>query len=152
MKVPCKNIFDNNIVYAGKQNVWVNSFVKPTAAYPAPPAKLNWNLYYPAAGYVKGTSIVWGGVSSYKSYSAYQSTSGEDADSPNANPLFVDLGATPPNLDITASSPTVNAGSTSLPCSVGYCNGEFPIPSMEALTSLAILGRIVQPSTLAPTN
>ncbi|MGB2603372.1 MAG: right-handed parallel beta-helix repeat-containing protein [Candidatus Sulfotelmatobacter sp.] len=120
------NIFENNIVYAGTQNVWVNSFVKPTAAYPAPPATLNWNLYYSAAGYVKGTSIVWGGVSSYKSYSAYQSTSGEDADSPNANPLFVDLGATPPNLDITASSPAVNAGSTSLPCSVGYCNGESP--------------------------
>jgi len=120
------NIFENNIVYAGTQNVWINSFVKPTTSYPSPPAMLNWNLYYSAAGYVKGTSIVWGGVSSYKTYAAYQSTSGEDADSPNTNPLFVNLAATPPNLDITANSPVVNAGSTSLPCSVGYCNSESP--------------------------
>jgi hypothetical protein len=34
------NIFENNIVYAGKQNVWINSFVKPTTSYPAPPAIL----------------------------------------------------------------------------------------------------------------
>jgi hypothetical protein len=120
------NIFENNIVYAGTQNVWINSFVKPTAAYPAPAATLNWNLYYSAAGYVKGTSIVWGGVSNYKSFSAYQSTTGEDADSLNANPLFVNAGATPPDLDITASSPAVNAGSTSLSCSVGWCNSSSP--------------------------
>jgi hypothetical protein len=120
------NIFENNIVYAGTQNVWINSFVKPTTAYPAPPATLNWNLYYSAAGYVKGTSIVWGGVSNYKSFSAYQSTTGEDADSLNANPLFVNPDATPPDFDITASSPAVNAGSTSLTCSVGWCNSSSP--------------------------
>jgi hypothetical protein len=117
------NIFENNIVYAGTQNVWINSFVKPTTTYPAPPATLNWNLYYSAAGYVKGTSIVWAGVSSYKTFAAYQSASGEDAHSLDANPLFVNVGATPPNFDIAASSPAVNAGSTSLPCSIGWCNG-----------------------------
>ena len=116
------NIFENNIVNAGKQNVWINSFVKPTSQYPAPPATLNWNLYYSAAGYVKGTSIVWAGVSSYKTFAAYQSASGEDAHSLNANPLFVNVGATPPDFDIAATSPAVNAGSTSLPCSVGWCN------------------------------
>jgi hypothetical protein len=116
------NIFENNIVYAGTQNVWINSFVKPTTTYPAPPATLNWNLYYSAAGYVKGTSIVWAGVSSYKTFAAYQSASGEDAHSLNANPLFVNVGATPPDFDIAAGSPAVNAGSTSLPCSVGWCN------------------------------
>jgi hypothetical protein len=46
------NIFENNIVYAGTQNVWIYSFVKGTTAYPAPPATLNWNLYYSTAGYV----------------------------------------------------------------------------------------------------
>ena len=116
------NIFENNIVYAGTQNVWINSFVQPTKSYPAPPATPNWNLYYSAAGYVKETSIYWAGASSYKSYSAYQSTTGEDADSPNANPLFVNLGAKPPDFDITARSPAVNAGSTNLPCSVGWCD------------------------------
>jgi Protein of unknown function (DUF1565) len=116
------NFFENNIVYAGTQNVWINSFVKPTKTYPGPPATLNWNLYYSAAGYVKGKSIDWAGTNNYKSYSAYQSTTGEDADSPNANPLFVDLGGTPPDFDISANSPAVNAGGTSLSCSIGWCD------------------------------
>lgn len=117
------NIFENNIVYAGTQNVWIYSYVKPTTQYPAPPATLNWNLYYSTAGYVKGTSIDWAGVSSYKTYSAYQTTTGEDADSPNANPLFDNLSSSPPNLDIESNSPAIDAGSTSLTCSVGWCNG-----------------------------
>jgi len=120
------NIFENNIVYAGTQNVWIYSFVKPTTTYPAPPATLNWNLYYSAAGYVKGTSITWAGVSSYKNYAAYQTTTGEDANSPNANPLFVNVGATPPDFDLSATSPAVNAGSIGLPCSVGWCNSNSP--------------------------
>jgi len=36
------------------------------------------------------------------------------------------VAATPPDLDITANSPAVNAGSTSLSCSVGWCNSESP--------------------------
>jgi len=116
------NFFENNIVYAGTQNLWIYSFVKPTTTYPAPPATLNWNLYYSAAGYVKGTSITWGGVSSYKTYAAYQTTAGEDANSPNTNPLLVNVGSTPPDLDISSNSPAINAGSTTLSCSVGWCD------------------------------
>ena len=111
------NIFENNIVYAGSQNVWIYSYVSGSTA------TANWNLYYSAAGYVQGTSIDWGGKSNYKNYAAYQSGSGEDADSPNANPLYIDLSSTPPNLDVASNSPAVNAGGTSLTCSVGYCNG-----------------------------
>jgi len=109
------NIFENNIVYAGTQNVWIYSYVSGSTA------TANWNLYYSTKGYVKGTSIDWGSKSNYTTYAAYQSGSGEDADSPNANPLFVNLGSTPPNLDVTTGSPAINAGSTSLTCSVGYC-------------------------------
>jgi hypothetical protein len=116
------NFFENNIVYAGTFNTWIYSFVPATATYPAPPATLNWNLYFSAAGYVQGTSIDWAAVSSFADYAAYQRSSGEDADSPNANPLFVTLGATPPDFDITAVSPAVDAGSTSLSCSVGWCD------------------------------
>jgi len=112
------NIFENNIVYAGTQNVWIYSFVKPTSSYPAPPATLNWNLYYSTAGYVSGTSIDWAGTHSYKTYAAYQTASGEDKNSPNANPLFDSVGS---NFDLQAGSPAINAGSTSLTCSVGYC-------------------------------
>jgi hypothetical protein len=111
------NIFENNIVYAGSQNVWIYSYVSGSTA------TANWNLYYSAKGYVQGTSIDWGGKSNYKTYAAYQSGSGEDADSPNANPLFDNLGSTPPNLDVASGSPAINAGNTSLTCSVGYCNG-----------------------------
>ena len=117
-----ENFFENNIVYAGTFNTWIYSFVRPTAPYPAPPATLNWNLYYSAAGYVQGTSMDWAGVSSYKKYAGYQVATGEDADSPNANPLFVNLGATPADFDIAATSPAVDAGSTSLSCSVGWCD------------------------------
>jgi hypothetical protein len=117
------NIFENNIVYAGSQNVWIYSYVKSTSGYPAPPATLNWNLYYSATGYVKGTSITWAGVSNYKNYAAYQTTTGEDANSPNANPLFDNASSTPPNLDIESNSPAIDSGSTSLTCSVGWCNG-----------------------------
>ncbi|HEV3306594.1 MAG TPA: DUF1565 domain-containing protein [Candidatus Sulfotelmatobacter sp.] len=109
------NIFENNIVYAGTQNVWIYSYVSGSTA------TANWNLYYSTAGYVQGTSIDWGGKSTYKTYTAYQSGSGEDTNSPNANPLFIDVNSTPPNLDVASNSPAVNAGSTSLTCSVGYC-------------------------------
>ncbi|MGD1021205.1 MAG: right-handed parallel beta-helix repeat-containing protein [Candidatus Sulfotelmatobacter sp.] len=111
------NFFENNIVYAGSQNVWIYSYVSGSTA------TANWNLYYSAAGYVQGTSIDWGGKSNYKTYAAYQSGSGEDANSPNTNPLYIDLSSTPPNLDLASNSPAVNAGGTSLTCSEGYCNG-----------------------------
>jgi hypothetical protein len=121
------NIFENNIVYAGTQNVWIYSFVKATSTYPAPPATLNWNLYYSTAGYVSDTSIDWAGKYNYKTYAAYQSGSGEDADSPVANPLFDNVSSTPPDLDVADNSPAVNAGSTSLTCSVGYCGSSTSI-------------------------
>ncbi len=111
------NIFENNIVYAGTQNVWIYSYVSgstPTA---------NWNIYYSTKGYVQGTSIDWGAKYNYKTYAAYQSGTGEDADSPNANPLYDNLTSTPPDLDVASGSPAINAGSTSLTCSVGYCGG-----------------------------
>ena len=111
------NIFENNIVYAGSQNVWIYSYVSGSTA------TANWNVYYSTAGYVQGTSIDWGAKSNYKTYAAYQSGSGQDKNSPNANPLFINLSSNPPNLDLKSGSPAINAGSTSLTCSVGYCNG-----------------------------
>jgi hypothetical protein len=40
------NYFENNIVYAGAYNVWLYSFVAASTTYPAPPATLNWNVWY----------------------------------------------------------------------------------------------------------
>ena len=126
--------FENNAIYAGWPNIWINNYAPFTQVYPQsltyppPPATLNWNLYNSAAGYVQGTSISWGGESPYTSFADWQNTSGEDANSLNADPLFVGLGDTPLNLDTLPSSPTVGAGSTSLSCSVGWCdpNGGSP--------------------------
>jgi len=122
------NIYENNVVYAGAYNTWIFSYVPFSLTYPAPPATLNWNLYNSAAGYVEGTSIWWGNVSSYTSFLNWQTSSGEDGNSLNADPLFVNLGDTPPNFDTIPASPTVGAGSSSLPCSVGWCdpNGSSP--------------------------
>ncbi|MGA9904140.1 MAG: Ig-like domain repeat protein [Terriglobales bacterium] len=122
------NIYENNIVYAGAYNTWIFSYAPFSPTYPAPPATLNWNLYNSAAGYVQGTSIWWGNVSNYASFSNWQTSSGEDANSVNTDPLFVYLQDTPPNFDTIPSSPTVGAGSTSLSCNVGWCdpNGSSP--------------------------
>jgi hypothetical protein len=116
------DIYENNVVYAGAYNTWIFSYVPFSEMYPAPPATLNWNLYNSAAGYVEGTSIWWGNVNSYTSFSNWRTSSGEDANSLNTDPLFVNLGGTPPNFDTLPSSPAVGDGSTGLPCSVGWCD------------------------------
>ncbi|MGB6631179.1 MAG: Ig-like domain-containing protein, partial [Terriglobales bacterium] len=122
------NIYENNVVYAGAFNAWIFSYAPFSQTYPAPPATLNWNLYNSGAGYVEGTSIWWGNVSSFKSFADWQDRSTEDANSLNTDPLFVNLGDTPPNFDTIPSSPAIGAGSTSLSCSIGWCdpNGSSP--------------------------
>jgi hypothetical protein len=122
------DIFENNILYAGSPDIWINSYNPCSSSYPCPPATLNWNLYYSTAGYQAGTSILWGDVSSYSSFANWQSTSGEDSNSLNIDPRFVDLGATPPDFDLATSSPAVGAGGASLTCSAGWCgNSAGPI-------------------------
>ncbi len=111
------NTFENNIVYAGTQNVWIYSYVSGSIA------TANWNDYYSSAGYVQGTSIDWGKKSNYATYAAYQTGAGEDKNSPNTNPLYINVTSNPPNLDLQSGSPAINTGSTSLTCSVGYCGG-----------------------------
>jgi len=118
------NYFENNLVYAGTFNTWIYSFVKSSTSYPAPPATLDWNLYYSAAGYVQGTSILWDDVSNYTNFANYQSATGEDESSRNSNPDFESLTSKPLNFDITAASPAVNNGGTSLSCSIGWCDPE----------------------------
>jgi Big-like domain-containing protein/uncharacterized protein DUF1565 len=123
------NIYENNVLYAGSPNVWINSFVPCNSSDPCPPATLNWNLYNSVAGYLEGTSISWADVSSYKSFANWQSTSGEDANSLNTGPLFVNREDTPPNLDTIPSSPTEDAGSTRLLCGVGWCDPSGSSPN-----------------------
>ncbi len=120
--------FENNLIYSGSPNIWINSFVPCSATYPCPPATLDWNLYYSLAGYEEGTSISWGGQSNFASFPGYQTASGEDANSLNANPQLIGIGDMPPNLYTQMNSPALAAGSTSLSCAVGWCdpNGSSP--------------------------
>ncbi len=135
--------FENNVIYESaaspystSPNMWINSYVSSTQTYPpgltytGAPATLNWNLYDSAAGYVEGTSILWADVGTFTSFADYQANSigGEDANSLNTDPLFVNFADTPPNVGTTPSSPAIGAGSTSLSCSIGWCdpNGSSP--------------------------
>jgi len=120
--------FENNIVHAGAFNTWIFSYVPFSSAYPAPPATLDWNLYHSVAGYVGGTSILWGNVARYTSFSNWQRLSGEDAHSLDTAPLFVDLGGSPPNFDTIPASPAVGAGGTSLSCSEYWCDPDGSSP------------------------
>jgi hypothetical protein len=123
------NIYENNVLYAGPPNIWINSFVSCSASYPCPPATLDWNLYHSDAGYLEGTSISWADVSSYENFAKWQSMSGEDANSLDTNPLFVHREGTPPNFSTIPSSPAVGAGSTGIPCSVGWCDPDGSSPN-----------------------
>jgi len=116
------DFFENNVVYAGAFNTWIFNYVPFSQEYPGPPATLNWNLYTSAAGYAEGTSIWWGDATDFTNFSDWQTGSGEDANSVNTDPLFVDLEDTPPNFDTIPSSPAVGAGSPSLSCTIGWCD------------------------------
>jgi hypothetical protein len=113
------NIFENNIVYAGKQNVWIYGARKGSTP------TLNWNLYYSAPGYKQGTSITYNHKSNFSNFVAYQNGTSQDQNSFVANPDYISL--TTPNLDLASGSPAINAGSTNLTCSVGYCGGSSSI-------------------------
>ena len=122
------NYFENNVVYSGSPNIWINSFVAASASYPAPPAALNWNVFDSVAGYAKGTSISWDSVSTFTSFANYRTLTGEDENSVNADPQFVNLSATPPDLDIQSTSPAFQTGGTNLSCSVGWCDPKGSSP------------------------
>jgi hypothetical protein len=97
------NIFENNIIYAGAQGLFINDF---TASEPNP-ARPDYNLYFSSAGASEGTWI-WQG-STYTGYSSYRSKTGNDSNSRKfLDPQFVS--ASHLNFDIKSSSPAENAG------------------------------------------
>jgi len=137
------NYFENNLIhesasspYSVSPNMWIHSYVPSYQAYPdslkypGPPATLNYNLYGSAAGYQEGTSILWADVSSFGSFSKYKADNlgGEDADSVDAQPEFVNQGASPPDLYTSRDSRTIDGGRAHLSCSDGWCdpNGDSP--------------------------
>jgi hypothetical protein len=98
------NVFENNILYAGPQNLFLNDFTTSTAD----PATIDYNLYFAIAGASRGI-WVWQRTR-YVSYAKYLTGTDLDADSPAfSDPQFRSLGA-PLDLDIAKSSPATGTG------------------------------------------
>jgi hypothetical protein len=96
------NIFENNILYAGPQGLflynWTNSEANPVV--------VDYNLYFLPAG-APSSAWTWNSTP-YSGYSSYLSRSGNDVHSLFSNPLYVSLST--PDLHVSSSSPAVNAG------------------------------------------
>jgi hypothetical protein len=98
------NIYENNIVYANTQAVFMNNYI----AMPPHPAVVDYNLYYSKVGAANG-NWMWEGKN-YTGYDTYRTKTGLDAGSPPfSDPEFISTG-NPPDLDIEPGSPAVNAG------------------------------------------
>jgi len=136
-----RNIYENNILYAGTPISGSTATHHFQRRIP-PTATLNWHLYNSSAGYLEGTSILWGGVDTFTSFSNWQTASGEDADSLNTDPLLSVWEQRRQTLT-HSSSPAVGAGGTSLLCSDGWCdpNGSSPNSIYAAPTSSGIRGQ-----------
>jgi hypothetical protein len=96
------NIFENNIVYAGKQALMVHSFTKSEPS----PATLNYNIYDSPSSAASSTWQWQGKV--LTGFTSFQTTSGQDAISSYTNPEYISI--TTPNLDLQSISPAINAG------------------------------------------
>jgi hypothetical protein len=72
------------------------------------PAVLDYNDYYNNAG-ATSSLFDWLGKS-ITGFANYQTRSGQDSHGKFADPQFVNLTSTPPNLDVLSTSPAINAG------------------------------------------
>jgi len=97
------NTYENNIVYANTQALFMNNYT----AKPKHPAVVDYNLYYSKAGAANG-NWEWEG-NNYTGYHYYKKKTRLDHHSPFSDPQFISTG-NPPNLDIEPTSPAVNAG------------------------------------------
>ena len=105
------NVFENNLVYATSQGLFINNYTNSEAN----PVTADYNLYYSSVS-SSGAQFIWDGTSE-NGFPSYQSKTGQDSHSQYANPLLQSTTAL--NLRVQASSPVIDAGSTlsSLICS-----------------------------------
>jgi len=98
------NVFDNNIVYAGSQDVFVDDVGTDGSAV----GTFDYNEYYSTGG---NANAKWRWINQANwtmTLASWQSLSGQDAHSTFADPLLISL--TTPNLDNTAGSPARGSG------------------------------------------
>ncbi len=104
------NTVKNNLIYANSQNLFIsNDYTQNTGNL------IDYNLYYCAAGSSKA-SWTWK-KTSYSGFAKYKTSSGNDANSVFADPLFVN--ASIGNLNIGSSSPAIGAGDPSFTADSG---------------------------------
>jgi hypothetical protein len=96
------NIFENNIVYATSQGLFVNNY---TNSEPSP-VTVDYNLYFSSVN-SSSAEFLWNGTD-YTGFASYQSGTGNDSHSQYADPQFLSL--TTPNFQVPPTSPAVNAG------------------------------------------
>src|SRR5581483_8820431 len=98
------NVFENNIVYAGPRCLM--SLIKTQVDKGQPPALIDDNLYYCAAGVEAST---WSEVAgTIKGFDNYVRSTGNDQHSHFADPQFVDANAN--NFHLQLNSPALGAG------------------------------------------
>jgi hypothetical protein len=114
-------LFENNVVYAGAQGLFLHGFTSGSAV------TANYNDYYTTSS----TTTFELNAKTYTSFASYKSATGEDANSVFANPDYLTVPTctstkesgpptpittcTPtPNFDISTSSPAENTGNVSL--------------------------------------
>lgn len=98
------NAIENNIMYASTQGLLINDFTSSTPS----PAVLDYNVYFTTKGAANSS---WDWQAKFiTGYSNYKTASGQDTHSPFADPQFLNISSTPPNLDVLSSSPAVNSG------------------------------------------
>jgi hypothetical protein len=96
------NIFENNIVYATSQGLFINNY---TNSEPSP-VTVDYNLYFSSVS-SSSANFIWNRTS-YTGFTSYQSATSNDSHSQYADPQFLSL--TTPNLQIQATSPAIKAG------------------------------------------
>ena len=100
------NVIENNIMYANAQGLFINYQSTDNSN----PGVFDYNVYYssvPAAN----SNWAWIGGQAHVGFGQWQSTTGQDAHSVYANPLFVAAGS---NFNLGAGSPALNIGNFSL--------------------------------------
>jgi hypothetical protein len=121
------NVFENNIVYATAQGLFINNYTNSEAS----PVAADYNLYFSSVS-SSSANYVWNGASE-TGFATYQSATGQDAHSLYADPQYLSL--TTPNLQVQPASPAVGAGTNLGPTIEGTVdfagNPRVPVASID---------------------
>lgn len=97
------NVFKDNIIYAGAQDLFFNNYTTSESN----PVDVDYNLYYSSDA--ADAQWIWNGTT-YTGFSSYQSRTGKDPspDSSFVDPQFLSLST--PDLDVSSGSHAIGTG------------------------------------------